>query len=182
MAPPPLRTLLVTLSGVAQRVMPRFLGTAPDTVDLTVIAAAADDHAGATVRAQEQPSRCRLALGRGAQNRWTNATIAGILTLHACPARCGARRRVQTAKFRSTPRLPFNQGKLLSGYTSLRQPDITRYRSDEPDRFADSHSRGTPPAPDLRGFRPPPTQRSGRSHPSAREQVVDPGKEESQRR
>jgi hypothetical protein len=59
---PPFRTFLVTLSGALQRVAPRFLGTASDTVDLTTIAAAADDHLDATVRAQEQPSGCDLTL------------------------------------------------------------------------------------------------------------------------
>ena len=32
---------------------------------------------------------------RNAIARWTNATIARILSLHACPARCGARRRAE---------------------------------------------------------------------------------------
>ena len=39
---------------------------------------------------------------------------------------CGARRRVLTAKFRSAPCLPFDQGKTLSPGTHLRQPNIFR--------------------------------------------------------
>jgi hypothetical protein len=44
---------------------------------------------------------------------WTNGVIAGILSLHACPARCGARRRCGTAKLCSAPCLPLRAGTLL---------------------------------------------------------------------
>ena len=89
MAPPSLRAVLIAPSRASQRVTPRFLSAALSAVDLTTVAAAADDHLAATGRAQEQPGGCGFTLMGGAQNRWTNATIAGILTLHACPARCG---------------------------------------------------------------------------------------------
>src|SRR6476660_2698927 len=43
--------------------------------------------------AHEQPGRRRGAGTGSADMPWTSAMIAGILTPHACPARCGARRR-----------------------------------------------------------------------------------------
>lgn len=43
------------------------------------------------------------------QATWTTATIATILALHACPARCKARRRCRTAKLRSAPCLALNR-------------------------------------------------------------------------
>jgi hypothetical protein len=42
---------------------------------------------------------------------WTTATIARILALHTCPARCRARRRCRTAKLKSAPCLPLDSSK-----------------------------------------------------------------------
>ena len=63
---------------------------------------------------------------------WTNATIAGILSLHACPARCGARRRCGTAKLRSAPCLPLRAGTLLR-HSSPRQAAHAPQRLIAPD-------------------------------------------------
>jgi hypothetical protein len=54
---------------------------------------------------------------------WTTAAIAGILPLHACPARCEARRRCGTAKLRSAPCLPLGSSKLLCATHAGSQPD-----------------------------------------------------------
>src|SRR5271165_4636765 len=89
----PVRTVLVTSSGAPQRAAPGPRATVSGAIDLAAVAAAADQRLGVTAGAQEQPRRSRLAVVGAADNRWTYATIAGILALHACPARCGARRR-----------------------------------------------------------------------------------------
>src|SRR5664279_3777562 len=63
-----------------------------------------------------------------AKTKWTNATIARIITLHTCPARCGARRRGETAKLGSAPCLPSITSKLLSRHqprVSPGQPGLT---------------------------------------------------------
>ena len=60
---------------------------------------------------------------------WTTAAIAGILPLHACPARCGARRRCGTAKLRSAPCLPLESSKLLRATQAGSQPDADQRNS-----------------------------------------------------
>jgi hypothetical protein len=52
----------------------------------------------------------------------STATNAGILSPHACPARCRARRRCGTAKSRSAPCLPVDSSKLLRATLPTRQP------------------------------------------------------------
>src|SRR5271166_2005900 len=61
--------------------------------------------------------------------KWTNVTIARIMPLHACPARCGARRRGETAKLGSASCLPSIASKLLSRHpprVSPSQPQRAR--------------------------------------------------------
>ena len=77
------------------------------------VATATDHSLGATIRAKKQSSRRRVTVFRPATAKWTNATIARIMPLHACPARCGARRRGETAKLGSAPCLPSITSKLL---------------------------------------------------------------------
>src|SRR5208282_837366 len=93
MAEPPLATGLVALSGRSQRTVPCLLSAVAGAVDLATVTAAADQRLDATARAKKQSRRHRVAMVGPADVRWTNATIAVILTPHACPARCGARRR-----------------------------------------------------------------------------------------
>src|SRR5450631_2834139 len=90
-APP--AAALVTPAGGLLRTPPRSLRAVSGAIDLAAVATAADQRLGATTRAKKQPSRPGVTLFGPAGDRWTNATIARIMTLHACPARCGARRR-----------------------------------------------------------------------------------------
>ena len=93
---------------------PRSLRAVAGTIDLAAVATAADHSLGATTRAKKQPRRRRVTVIRRRNAKWTNATIARIMALHACPARCGARRRGETAKLGSAPCLPSITSTLLS--------------------------------------------------------------------
>jgi hypothetical protein len=86
----PCLTILVALSGALKRAVPGSLGAIRGTINLAAIAAAADHNLQPAARAEEQPRRRCLDMERQ-HAWWTNATIARILTLHTCPARCGAK-------------------------------------------------------------------------------------------
>jgi hypothetical protein len=105
MVHPPAAARLVAPAGGALRVLPRLLCTAARTVDLAAVAAAADQHLSLAARAHKQPRCLRL----GQCRTWTRAATGGILPRHACPARCGARRRYETWPLRSAPCLPIRQ-------------------------------------------------------------------------
>ena len=62
-------------------------------IDLAAVATTTDQRLSVAFRTHEQPGRRRGAVTGSADIPWTSAMIAGILTPHACPARCGARRR-----------------------------------------------------------------------------------------
>src|SRR5271168_1224603 len=100
--------LLVALAGRDDSLPPGSPGAAVVAVDLASVAAAADDHLIAATRTQEQAAGFGLGLRCVADGTWTNAIIGRILVLHACPARCAARRRCRTAKLRAAPCLPSN--------------------------------------------------------------------------
>src|SRR5271168_1111940 len=89
----PAATGLVARAGGTLAAAPRVQRAVTSTVDLATVAAAADQHLLAAVGADEQSQRRRLAVLAAVNAWWTYATITGILTPHACPARCGARRR-----------------------------------------------------------------------------------------
>src|ERR1700733_645656 len=78
--------------------LPCLPGTPGTAVDLAAIATAADDRPAAAGQAEKLPARDRLSLRCLADGSWTNATIGGMGSLHACPARGGARRRGRTAR------------------------------------------------------------------------------------
>ena len=94
MAASPRMTTLIALAGALDRAAPGALSAVRGTINLATVAAAADHDLHAAARAKEQPRRCCLGMRRQIA-WWTNATIARILALHTCPARCGARRRAK---------------------------------------------------------------------------------------
>ena len=111
MSKPPQTTGLVTPSRQVLLASPRSLRAVARAIDLAAITATADQSLGATVRAKKQPRRRRVTVFGPANAKWTNVTIARIMPLHACPARCGARRRGETAKLGSAPCLPSKTSK-----------------------------------------------------------------------
>ncbi len=114
MGEPPPAAALVAPSGGALRAAPGSLRAVAGAIDLAAVATTADQCLGATTRAKKQSSRRGVTMVGPAEAGWTNATIARIITLHACPARCGARRRGETAKLGSAPCSPSTMSKLLS--------------------------------------------------------------------
>jgi hypothetical protein len=96
---------LVAPGGRSLRLSARLLGAVAVTVTLAAVAAAPDDHPATAAQTEKQPCRDLLRLFRLADPSWTNAAIGGTMSLHSCPARCGARRRCRTAKLRSTQQL-----------------------------------------------------------------------------
>ena len=79
------RTRLVALSRSPQRLLAGLRGTTGLAVDLAAVAAAADDHLGAAVAAQEQTARSHVRLPAVADKTWTNALIGRILVLAFVP-------------------------------------------------------------------------------------------------
>jgi len=84
---------LVAPSGGTQTVTPGPWPTIAGAIDLPTVAAAADQHLASASRAHIEPGRHHAGIVTSADITWTSATIAAILAPHACPARCGARRR-----------------------------------------------------------------------------------------
>src|ERR1700688_3383546 len=115
----PAAARLVASTGGTLGVISGLLSTAAGTIDLTAVAAAANKHLGSTTDTQEQPGR-RLHR-RGLAHAWTTTALLGIMPRHACSARCGARRRSATWRFRSAPCLPIRQvvtAQLCARFTS----------------------------------------------------------------
>jgi len=92
---------LITLTGGALCTLTDLACAIAGTVNLAAIAAATDQRLGAAPRAQEQPSRRWVGVIGTADPLMTNAVGAAILPRHACPARCGARRRSETRQLGS---------------------------------------------------------------------------------
>ena len=105
MAASPRLTILVALSGTLDGAAPGLLGAVFGTINLAAVTAATDHRLTATPGAQKQSRRCRRGMIETAVATWTTAVIAGIVSLHACPAR----RRCRTAKLRWAPCLPLNR-------------------------------------------------------------------------
>jgi hypothetical protein len=75
-------------------------------VNLAAIATTANQRLDPTPNAQKKPGRSSVGMVGLADAMWTNARLSAILIGHACPARCGARRRAEPPKSRSAPCLP----------------------------------------------------------------------------
>ena len=103
----PAAARLVAPTGGTLGVISGLLRTAAGTIDLTAVAAAANKHLRSTTDTNEQPGR-RLH-PRGLAHAWTTITMLGIMPRQACSARCGARRRSGTWRFRSASCLPIRQ-------------------------------------------------------------------------
>ncbi len=90
---------LIAAPGVMKGAAAGYARAITGAINLAAIAKAADDHLAPAARAHKQPSRrrrgamVRFARVKATRAKWTIATIAGIMPPHACPARCGARRR-----------------------------------------------------------------------------------------
>ena len=89
---------LIAPAGSPLRAVTRLPRTAFGAVDLTPIAAAADEHLSAATAAQKEPGRRFLNPFGAAERMWTNSAMAGILPPHSCPARCGAWRRIRLGR------------------------------------------------------------------------------------
>src|ERR1700727_1609715 len=85
---------LIAPAGRTLRVVPGTISAIAGAIDLTAIAAAADQRLAATPHANKQPGRHAITAVGSTNIPWTNATLAAILASHACPAPCAARRRV----------------------------------------------------------------------------------------
>jgi hypothetical protein len=103
----PTAARLVAPTGGTLGVISGLLRTAAGTIDLTAVAAAANKHLRSTTDTHEQPGRRRHR--RGLAHAWTTIAMLGIMPRHACSARCGARRRFGTWRFRSASCLPIRQ-------------------------------------------------------------------------
>jgi len=106
---------LVAPAGGTLSPMPGLSRTAAGTINLSAVAAAADEHLRPAASAQEQPGRPFRHLRRVAA--WTPSATGGIMPRHACSAPCGARRRTRAWQFRSAPCLPI--GRLSSHHCAL---------------------------------------------------------------
>lgn len=94
----PTAARLVAPTGGTLGVISGLLRTAAGTIDLTAVAAAANKYLRSTTDTHEQPGRSRHR--RRLAHTWTTIAMLGIMPRHACSARCGARRRFGTWRFR----------------------------------------------------------------------------------
>ncbi len=113
---------LIALAGIALGLLSGLPRTTAGTVNLSAVATAADEHLSPATHTQKQPAGRLLRSSRV----WTVSATGGMLPRHACSARCGARRRSQTWRFRSAPRLP--SGRLSPRHCAPHQPPLCARR------------------------------------------------------
>src|SRR5262245_39746166 len=88
---------LVTASGLALRAAPSLLCASFCPVDITAIAAGADQHLDVAARTEIEARACQSLIGIATET-WTNPAMGEIVSPHSCSARCGARRRCKLAR------------------------------------------------------------------------------------
>src|SRR5580704_13030792 len=99
MCAPSTATGLVTRAGGALATPPGETAAVSGAVNLATIATATDQGLGAAFRANKQPRGRGFARMEPVDPAWTATAVGAILTLHACPARCGARRRAKLPSY-----------------------------------------------------------------------------------
>jgi hypothetical protein len=124
MGEPPPTAALVAPSSRTLCVVAGAISAIAGAIDLTAIAAAADQRLAATSHAHKQPGRRGVTAVGSANIPWTNATLAAILASHACPARCRGTASSVTAKFRSAPCLPLWSEQAFTRRAQHRQPAL----------------------------------------------------------
>ena len=95
MPEPPSAAGLVTGARRALATPPRMWAAISGAVNLAAIATTANQRLGPTPNAQKQPGGSSVVMVKLADAIWTSARLSAILIGHACPARCGARRRAE---------------------------------------------------------------------------------------
>jgi hypothetical protein len=126
----PARGALCTVAGL--------LGAVSGAVDLAAVTTAADQHLGTAACTQEQPPRERVSAVGSAGPMMTNAAIAATLLRHACPARCGARRRSKTRQLGPAPCEPLMLRRRPRPGQSCQARCITQARQASQDEGKDS--------------------------------------------
>ena len=127
MRAPPMTAGLVARTGGPLASPPGELAAASGAIDLTAVAATANQRLRAATRADEQACRRCFVMAGTADDTWTNAAIAPILALHTCPARCGARRRTKLPGLSAAPCLFFAKDKLLQRHPARRHDGHRRH-------------------------------------------------------
>jgi len=98
---------------------PGLMGAISSAVDLTPVAAAADEHLDAAAGAEEKPGRRLPGPSAAAGRTWTNPAMGGILPPHSCPARCGAWRRYPAWQLRVSAAPAFQSWQRLTASRSV---------------------------------------------------------------
>jgi hypothetical protein len=102
----PIAARLVSPSGLPLGAASGLAGTAGGTVHMAPITMAADQHVSAAAAAQKQARRSPARRVGAVGVAWTQCSLSATMPLHACPARCRARRRWKLGGLWSAPCLP----------------------------------------------------------------------------
>src|SRR3954454_12536201 len=124
----PIAARLVAPPGLALGAAPGLAGAAGGTVHLATITMAADQHVSAAAAAQKKARRHPVRRAGAVGVAWTQRPLSATVSLHACPARCRARRRWKLGGLGSAPCMP-----LLSAgcYRASRRHAILRAASNK---------------------------------------------------
>jgi len=119
----PIAARLVAPPGLALGAAPGLAGAAGGTVHLATITMAADQHVSAAAAAQKKARRHPVSRAGAVGVAWTQRPLSATVSLHACPARCRARRRWKLGGLGSAPCLPATIGKVLPRRQPSRHPE-----------------------------------------------------------